>query len=246
MTDPIPADLALPPDDEAPFGVDDLAAAVAIQPDLDELRRGAAAYTPEDVVGLDPPMLSAYRVGTFVPSSDADAEFLLRLLAGAEAEQRGARLQAAAWRDRIDLWEEERVAEPARIAALVDALLVDYGRRTRSKRRAVFSLPSGRITTRAKDVGGTVEVVDDEAVASWAEEALSAVDYQAVVQTKRKVLVAPFRKLVRIVSRPVDVPDGEDPQDPPATETVVIDGAGELVPGVRVRPETVDVTVTPS
>lgn len=224
---PIPAELAgdAPPltdaELDAYFGyVDEQASEAAVDPEtVDEW------LTTSEDDGVAESV--AARVARWRITDDGAAEWALRKLAEAQAEQEELRLRAEDWTARITAWFTQASKRPAQLSAKMEALLELYALERRAETgTATLTLPSGVVSTReAKPAAG---VEDDEAVAEWIDlrltippsnaeaagiaryrlwrEAVDELDpSKPLVTRSAKVYAEPLRKLVRIEQQPTGV-----------------------------------------
>lgn len=125
------------------------------------------------------------------------AEWAMRKLATVEARVRESRLLAAQWRDKIDEWERDELARVAKPAAFFDALLRDFGLRTRMEnpKEATIRLPSGVIKTQVAKTP-KVTVTNEDVLIAWLMEHATTTRYEEIVQQTPKVLSTGLRAAV--------------------------------------------------
>jgi hypothetical protein len=201
---PIPAELL----DEQPLPSEAIDAVVHSGSTIDLI----LAEPPDDLI--EPiATVARWRAG-----DDNDAEWAMRMRAAAGRELDAIRDQAAAWRERIDSWEQQQTRDPARRCDLFDFLLADYARRERlAGGRATIALPSGKVTTTKKDAAG-YKITDPDAVVEWAKQEAPE---EAIVTTSKPV----HAEVVKLL-RAVQTEDG----------WVAVDQSGAVVRGVEVIP----------
>lgn len=177
-------------------------------------------------------------------TDDNAAEWAMRKLAAVDAEASEVHDQAAAWRDEIDRWQDERLRPLTARREFFVAVLVDYLARLRDTDPKVKTrkLPSG--TIRSTSSGAKVDVADADAVIAWAESELDTDEAALVVRKScqlselRKVAtVSEHETGVRYVARlacghyvvEVIADDERDP-DAPIDSDAELSSLGSLVP----------------
>ena len=244
---PIPASLIA----DEPFTLDDLAEAITfLARHGDDPVAELIALTPEDLNAVVHPTdptddhaaaldavdrVARFRIpdpiGDDVARADELAEWCGRHLAAATAERDRIAAQAKDWRARIDEWEAAEVRRLDRRLGFFHGHLANYLARWRAldpKRNKTKNLPSVSLRSSAKNVGGAVKIADEDQVLAWAGSSLPTDEYAQAVKTTESVLVSKLRPLLTI--RNTD--DGQ-----------VAEYGGEVVPGVVVEPEGVNLTV---
>lgn len=159
----------------------------------------ATGPLPDDIdeANFNPAIVAVHR---WRPENDHDAEWTMERLAELDAQRRHLKDQADEWiaRTRHALDQELKRIDPRR--QHFAGLLRDYGIRTRAgdDNHKTIYLPSGEIAT-TRGTKPKVDITDDDAVVTWAAEALDAKRYDLVVKVSYEPLVSQLRKLVAIV-----------------------------------------------
>lgn len=172
---------------------------------------------PEGLLLADDEARAAYRI-----PDDGAAGWALRKLADAEARIAEVTQIAQGEHDRIEAWHEQATKRPQADAAYFRGLLADYARRQREEGRKSIVLPYGKVSTRP--AGGTIAATDNPAFIAWAEQA----GRDDLIHYSAKPNLAAIKAAGLIHT----------------DEGAVLTPQGEFVPGLRVVPESVSVTVT--
>lgn len=226
--------MSKPPPDVNPDDAPPLPAVLALdKPPLDEdaLAVTLGRANPDDL--LEPPTSEDLaQIERWTITDDEVAEWAMRKMAAAAARIDEREAQGAAWRARIDEWEESVTRADRRTVEWFGGHLADYAvrERERDEGRKSIPLPSGALTT-TKPTKPRVVVVDDEAAARWV--------YANVEDKAAAELVKVTHKVYAGIAAHIRAVEHED-----GTWSAV-DADGEPVPGVVVEAPRVKPKVTP-
>jgi phage host-nuclease inhibitor protein Gam len=148
---------------------------------------------------------------------DRQAEWCMRRLAAVEAEGEGIAAQAEEWVRQVEAWKDERLRSPNSDHAFFTAKLCEYMRALREANPKVKSLPLPSGTVSSRTVAPRVNVVDADAVASWAR----AAGHVEVLKVETSVLVGELKKAATVDGEALVVRDAD---------------TGMPVPGLAVLP----------
>ncbi len=162
-------------------------------------------------------------VGTWSVQSYGEAEWACAKVAAVDAELARINQQYQEWLERLNDWRNDAVKPLQERREFFAGRLSDYLRRLREEnpRKKSLPLPSGKVSSHRQQPRAVV--VDEVAVIKWAR----ASDHAELIRVVESVRVDDLRKLVKV--------DGEKVVDP---------STGDVLPGVVVEPERLNVTVT--
>lgn len=210
VPDVMPVDLALvqplEPEELAAFmaWADQTAADAGVEP-LELVQHVAEVAMAPDFdpgpVGDDMPAPARAGARWRIRSAE-EAEWAMRHLAAADANLELLKSQRDAYVAKITAWHLAAMREPNRSAAFFRAHLEAWGveQRELHPKVATIPLPSGAIATTTHKPA--VQVLDDEAVAEWAEATLPAMRADELVKLTTKVYIGELRKEVAITDMP--------------------------------------------
>lgn len=159
------------------------------------------------------------------------AEWAARRLIEARAHIEARRIEAESWHRQIDEWLVTATGDAQSIAAFTESCLKAYALRYRAEtRRATLRLPS--LDVRTKLNPGRITVEDAEAFIEWAK--VSDPDALRVKYEPIADVVKGYRDVIIT---------GEDNRGGLYEAVVVVDAAGEIVPGLGYKGETITATV---
>jgi hypothetical protein len=216
-------------------------AAIAVEvPDVDD-ELGALIDLAEDVSPEDVGRVEAVdqiESGRWRIDDPVTADWALRKLREAEIRIDEIDRQHAQFVAGIDRWRDEQTKTYRGAVSFFTQHLEDYGRRWRASippsRPKTLALPSGAVKTHTSKAAVVID--DKDVILKWAKENEPTLVH---AETREWVLVSEVRDYVEIK---VDV-DEEAPEL--ITKTLVVHRVtGEIVPGLGVRAEHVDVDVT--
>jgi phage host-nuclease inhibitor protein Gam len=155
--------------------------------------------------------------------SYGEAEWACAKVAAVDAELARLDQQYEEWLERLNDWRNAAVKPLQQRREFFAGHLADYLRRLREAdpRTKSLSLPSGKVSSRITPARPVV--VDEAAVIAW----VHASDHAELVKVAEFIRLSELRKFV--------VVDGEKVVDP---------STGDVLPGVAVEPEHLNVTVT--
>lgn len=139
----------------------------------------------------------------FTVNDASAAEWCGRKLAGIHTARTQVTERAAEWRAQITEWETEELARTDGSLRFFQSHLEDYGLRCRTQTgKATTTLPSVVVRTTKHDAKVTVS--DEPGVVVWAETVFAADDEtrEAIVKTKKSVLLTGLRSAIEVGSRP--------------------------------------------
>ena len=174
---------------------------------------------PDALLTGDDESRAAYRI-----PDDSAAGWALRKLAAAEARIGQVTEHAQAEHERIESWHEQATKRPRDDAAYFRGLLADYARRQRLEGRKNIVLPYGKVSTRT--TGGAITADNADEFIEWAEQE----GRDDLVTYSAKPALAAIKAAGLVAT----------------DEGAVLTPQGEIVPGLKVTPEGVSVTVTPT
>ncbi len=203
---------------------------------------------------------------------ESKADWAMARFAQAEAAIKAAKARHTVLVERLARWREQALKRPESDKAYFSMILTAYGLAQRDATgTATFTMPSGKLATRAKNKGGGLAITDADTVAEWLRTSVGAefleaaiedtVDelYDGIVEDSGLVgdVMAIVTKLVEKVLT-ADPYEGAlnakgEPLVSKLGQHLRIDGdkaldlvSGDPVPGVKVVPESVGVTITPN
>jgi len=247
---PLPAEVAT---DEPPISEELLALVIAgvAKPNAEHLPRADEHVDDEDPerkARREAVVAATETIERWTIEDEAAAEWAGGHFARASEEIAEAERQAKEFHRRVDRWLADQVAAPARLKALMEGKLTDWGLRQRAAsngKTATFSTPSASVATRGAPKepklvidGGKAGMVE---LVAWLEENLPDTDLEPVIKVEKSVLLTGLKAVT-------DLTGGKGETAKPllvgADSKVFLASTGEQVPNVSADHGEISVTVS--
>lgn len=170
----------------------------------------------------------------FTIDNERAAEWAMRRVAEASTSAATARALYDEWKQQLDDWLFAVTRAPARSLDLFTPMLEHYQRQRRlaDDKAKTLMLPSGKVTSTKPTVEAKATLIDEKAATVWAEK-----HAPQIVNTKSWVNVTDLREVTRVIV--VRDSDGN------VASSMVVDGAGNAVPGMGVELSDITCKVVP-
>jgi hypothetical protein len=164
------------------------------------MAEAAAANDQErtDTVGDDvPEPVRRWRI-----EDEGAAEWAMRKVAVCDAQTSTYRDQADAWKDRIDEWLTARTRKLDTTRSFFARHLEIYAAERRERDGVkTLTLPSGRVTSRVHDKGGTVIATDQATLIAWVKENVEDDDIDLVIKFTESIVASGLKSIGRVVTQ---------------------------------------------